>query len=163
MEHENRLFKERLKTYRGEFTQAHLDRISKGRSQIKNMIRTFDKQIGYHGASAATRVKLVKRDVGLLCDLYATANLTKQMTATRVHSTSTCNVTRNLTCAMNGSSLKNWLLDRISLCKIRQYYRQFQESATETVDDTTSLELVPDSDVSELDMTIASLDMSKVI
>ena len=42
MEHENKYFKQQLATYRGEYTQATVDRISKSQTIVNNVISEFD-------------------------------------------------------------------------------------------------------------------------
>lgn len=142
MEHENRLFKERLKTFRGTFTQAHLDRVSRARSQITKMIRTLDEQIGHYPNKAAKTGQKDDNDVRMLTVLYQRCDLTAHTNSARVHSTSTCDVSQNLTAGMNGSSLKAWLLERLELCRIRNYYRQFSRKQHDSDGDDSFLNIM---------------------
>lgn len=126
MEHENRRFKQRLKTYRGKFTQAHIDRISRGRSVIGVIVRKFSKSLGHH-TPATKLVKKDAEDVKALTDLYYTSHLfTSSETTSRVHSPSLSSITPNaLAAGLNSKSLDEWVDERIKLTQLRNYYRQF--------------------------------------
>lgn len=54
---------------------------------------------------------------------------------------------------MNGKSLKEWLTERMELCRIRNYYRQFGNQPA-THDPESSFDICPDSDWSALDGTM---------
>lgn len=146
------MFKVLLKSYRGIYTQAHLDRISKGRKKITDIIRALDRELGYYGSRMGTKAQLAKSDIKLLTELYSTSNLMQQ-SGPRVHSPSTFNVTKNISEGMNGKSLKEWLTERMELCRIRNYYRQFGNQPA-THDPESSLDICPDSDWSALDGTM---------
>lgn len=149
LEHENRMFKTLLKTYRGQFTQAHLDRISKGRCQMSKIMQQLDDELKYHAPVSKSRRELDMKDISMLTSLYVPADLLHSIRTTRAHSPTLLNVTENLMSGMNGQSLEQWLKDRIELCKIRQYYRQFYRPK-DTTHSTSSLDLVPDSDWSSM-------------
>lgn len=149
------MFKELLKTYRGQFTQAHLDRISKGRHRIDNMIQALDKELGYHGSQAGKRPGLAEGDVKALTELYAKANLLNRE-GIRAHSPALTNITRNLAGGVNGKSMREWLTERIELCRIRNYYRQFSKSRFQPGGDnmSSSLDPMPESDENVQDASI---------
>ena len=154
MEHEIRRFKERLKTYRGKYTQSHIDRVSRGRSVINQIVRKFTKSIDYHTQSK----KLVKKeadDTKALTELYRTTPLFTSEARIRVHSSSLGNISKNIIGAgLNGSSLNDWVQEWIQLSQLRNYYRQFMNKEP-ALDRSSSLEpMCTDSEWSSFDNTV---------
>lgn len=104
MEHENRRFKANLKCYRGDYTQAHVDRISKGYNRINQIVSTLDKEIEYHPTSGKNKTSQEHKDLELLVAAYKDAGLT-QYSANRFHSLSCYNICKNLMAGLNSKSL----------------------------------------------------------
>ena len=75
LEHENRIFKDQLKSYRGEFTQPHLDRISKGRSRLRGLNTSVDQELNYHRGTGRSRRDLSKYDVKTVVNRYSSADI----------------------------------------------------------------------------------------
>lgn len=106
MEHENRLFKANLKSYRGTYTQDHIDRISKGRSRIAAIVQALDRELGYHRTSGRNQ-NPDTRDIKLLSDLYSTSNLTEAASVAKYHSLSLMYISKNLMEGVNGKKVND--------------------------------------------------------
>lgn len=131
MEHENKRFKTNLKSYRGDYTQSQVDRISKGYSRIRQIVANLDKEINYHTTSGKNPASKDTKDVLLLVDLYnrESTNLIACTTESRYHSVTTMNICKNLMAGLNGINLYKWIQERIQLGRIRHHYRQFVDGS----------------------------------
>ena len=143
------MLKTLLKTYRGTYTQDHLDRISKGRCQMSRIIKALDKDIGFFHSTKMNR-HLSMDDINLLVESYQSAELfddgRDSAGPMRTHSPKLLSICSNSMSAMNGKALLNWLKERIEICRIRQYYRQFvQPHDSYHFGFSSSLEHIPDS------------------
>ena len=147
LEHENRIFKDQLKSYRGEFTQPHLDRISKGRSRLRGLNTSVDQELNYHRGSGRSRRDLSKADVKTLVDRYSTADIMSNTPArTMPQSLFLC---PSNPISMSGMELFEWLDERLIRGACRTTYRQFQltEHEVSSSSDTEQNLTVSDTEV----------------
>lgn len=118
------MFKDRLKTYRGKYTDEHVERISKGRGVLNEMIVKLDQHINYHPPSGRYKDRMKIRDVRLLVGKLKDEKLLQQL-GERSHSPSLNRVFGNPTSGINGKSFGHWMEERMEMCRVRHYYQQF--------------------------------------
>ena len=63
------MFGERVKSYRGEYTDPHLQMISKGRAIVKEVITRLDGSLQYHAPSRMAKSDVCVTDVVLLISM----------------------------------------------------------------------------------------------
>lgn len=139
LEHENRMLKDRLKTYRGTYTQAHLDRVSKGRIVLKKVVERLDDSTGFHARTSRRSNEKHTKDVSILVQNYSGEKLFEDMTQMRTHSTALLTIPRNPLAGISGKSLRDWISGRIQMAQVRHYYRQFSEVASSFNDQSYSI------------------------
>jgi len=140
LEHENREFKKRLKTYYGVYTQPHIDRISRARGVLVKIIKRLDHELDYHqGSKPAKRDDKSMNDIKLLAEKYQKEDLlTLSSTSPRSHSPTLLTVPANPISGTNGKSLRQWMDSRMELIRVRHYYQQYSQVAASFVDSTSS-------------------------
>ena len=148
LEHENRELKARLKTYRGSFTDGHLDRVSKARSELSKVVRKLDGELGYRTANNTNR-ELSQQDIQLLFQCYESVDMLSeaQSQGIRTHSPSLLNLSSNCLSSMSGLSLRDWFKERFVKAEIRPYYKQFSGWQA-PLDWTSFLDSIPETDES---------------
>ena len=148
LEHENRELKARLKTYRGSFTDGHLDRVSKAHSELSKMVRKLDSELGYRTANNTNR-ELSQQDIQLLFQCYESVDMLSeaQSQGIRTHSPSLLNLSSNCLSSMSGLSLRDWFKERFVKAEIRPYYKQFSGWQT-PLDLSSFLDSIPEMDES---------------
>lgn len=124
MEHENKLFKKQLPTYRGEYTQASIDRISKSQTLINMILRNFDAERHGHRKSSKPTQPVSKDDVIRLVEVYKHANLFHEQPG-RNHSTSLMFLQRNAMASLTSVEMEMWLMKKFKYLKGAHYYKQF--------------------------------------
>ena len=126
MEHENRAFKARLKTYRGTYTDNHINKISRARGVWAKIQTRVDKEMNYHIYANRSKRELPEGDIRLLMKKFDIDELfTPALTSVRAHSPSLLNITSNPASGISGKSLRTWMAERIELMRVRHYYLQF--------------------------------------
>ena len=118
------MFKERLKSYRGEYTDPHLQRISKGRAIVKEVITRLDGGLQYHAPSSRAKRDVCVTDVVLLIDKMKDEQLLSAH-GSRTHGPSLLTTAANPVAGTSGKKVKEWMLERIGMCQVRRYYKQF--------------------------------------
>lgn len=139
MEHENKYFKEQLKTYRGEYTQAPIDRISKSQSLISCIIRTIDVETNTRTPGSKKTPPISNDDVSRLVEVFRPAQLLAYADG-RHHSPQLVFTTRNLLKSLSATEVRIWLEKKIKYLKTCHYYKQHHEhnSTTSPVEATES-------------------------
>ena len=129
LEHENRAFQDRLKTYRGTYTDKHINKISKARGVWSKIEQKVDIEIGYRVSANISKWELPERDINLLVKKLGPEDLLEPSHAgvVKTHSPSLLNTCSNPAAGISGKTLRSWMYERIELMKVRPYYLQFSQ------------------------------------
>ena len=112
LEHENRIFKDQLKSY------------SKGRSRLRGLNTSVDQELNYHRGSGRSRRDLSKSDVKIVVNRYSSADIISNNPArTLLQSLFLC---PSNPISMSDMELFEWLDERLIWGACRRTYRQFQ-------------------------------------
>ena len=84
----------------------------------------MDKEIGFRPPVSRSSRELPMKDIRLLVASYTTEDLL-DVIGVKTHSPSMLSLTGNPISGINGKSLREWMVTRITKCRIRHYYRQF--------------------------------------
>ena len=130
MEHENKYFKEQLKTYRGEYTQAPIDRISKSQSALNVILRNHDTSLSTRKPASHGTDPVSSEDIRKLVKVYGPANLFTTVDG-RQHSADLVMTRRNIMTSLSSGETEKWLWNKIHDMKGAHYYKQFRKPAVE--------------------------------
>lgn len=129
MEQENRTFKEQLHTYRGEYSQHHLNNISLGSNLRDAAVRNIDRQTGYYISKGEGAPAIDKDDIRLLVAKYRNENLFEDKPC-RSHCSSLAFLSKNPMVTMTSPELDKWIKGRISILKTKNVYKQFDDPSS---------------------------------
>ena len=124
MEQQNRSLKEDLHTYRGEYSQTHLDNISLGSNLANESVRNIDKQHSYYISKGEGSPELSADDIKLLVSKYKDAQLFKEIPC-RSHCSALTFICKNPMRTMTETELNKWVAERVSILQTKNVYKQF--------------------------------------
>lgn len=124
VEHQNRTFKNELKTYRGKITQKHLDRISKAQNIKQDIIETLDADLERHSRSQHSRITVPGADINLLMKKMAAADLFSESQTARTHSPQLQYI-QNPMMRFKKQDFKQFVNDQLTELKLKNVYKQF--------------------------------------
>lgn len=127
MEHQNKYFKELLKTYRGEYTQAPIDRISKSQSLINHILHTLDVETANRKPSSKKTAPISNDDVKRLIEVFRPAQLMTYVDG-RQHSPQLVFTMRNMLKSFSANDVWNWLDNKMKYIKTELFYKQHHSS-----------------------------------
>lgn len=154
MEHENKYFKQQLATYRGEYTQATVDRISKSQTIVNNVISEFDTTVDVRKRVGRGTKNVSDEDIERLVKVYRKANLLKRCPG-RQHSTGLVFLRRNLMSSETANEVETWLTNSLfDSLRGAHYYEQFEGRVLGSVDITLT-QLTEELDKSFGDLSFA--------
>lgn len=124
MEQQNRSLKEDLHTYRGEYSQSHLDNISLGSNLSNETVLNIDKQHSYFISKGKGTPDLSLDDIKLLVSRYKDAELFTDIPL-RTHCSELAFICNNPTKTMTKKELRKWIAERIGILQTKNVYKQF--------------------------------------
>lgn len=124
IEHENRIFKQDLHCYRGELSQAHLDRLSLSLTARKKIILNVDHELQYYISKGDGSPNLNVEDILLLVEKYKSVDLFTCKNG-RAHSLHLAHVKPNPMLYLTHENISTWLSNRLSILKTKPWYKQF--------------------------------------
>lgn len=128
VEHENRLVKNDLNSYRGKITQQHLDKISRSSGLRRKLTSSIDKEIGMFNHSLGDYRTLNKDDIYSLVSKITEANLLKKHESGRFHTPALHFSSHEPLTPLDIDSVESWIKKRLSILKTKHYYKQFHTS-----------------------------------
>lgn len=121
-------FKSELKTYRGEYTQKHVDRISKGRAARKEVIDQLDADTGFRkpsGRHSESDDKHVEMLVKKLVDDEEDQLVSVLQERVRRQHAGTGAVPTEVIDTIPYNDLVSWVNQKIDILKSKRLYKQF--------------------------------------
>ena len=121
LEHQNKVFKADVKTYRGTFTDKTLARVSQSTMPCDKVVANFDKQTGVHKPSGRHSLPDWSEDIEALAEGYLRHKLFTDIPGRRhnaVKNMPTPHILRNI----SDASLSQWILKCMKNHQRKHYY-----------------------------------------
>ena len=119
VEHENKYFKEVLSSYRGEYTQDSIDKVSKAGNVTKVMLDTLKTATSCHSKKSGTHTSRPQTDMSELISKLKSANLTKAIDHRKFQKV----LLHPRILVDNRESCEKWAEKKIKVFNTKHYYR----------------------------------------
>ena len=121
LEHQNKVFKSDVKTYRGTFTDKTLARVSQSAIPADKVLTNYDKQTNIHKPSGKHELPDWSEDIEGLVDAYLRHNLLTEIPG-RAHKAVKELRSKDVLVNLGQDTLSTWIANCLKKHQIKHYY-----------------------------------------